>query len=102
MSPTLGLAAAVLRATARLLVFALSVTTLGPMLHGAHDAELAPVIIAHDHSLTHMQAADAAEVAGDHCVACHFVRSSRGPASWEVTGLIAFARQHGLVCRGNT
>jgi hypothetical protein len=93
MGGALGLAAWHVRSTARLLIVALSVTTLGPMLHGAHDPDLAPVIIAHDAARHHAQASSARDsaVEGDHCVACHFVRSSRGPVSWEPSGLIAFA-----------
>jgi hypothetical protein len=93
MGTALGLATWMVRATARLLVVALSVTTLGPLLHGAHDPDLSPVIIAHDESLHHVQRApapgDGFDV--DHCIACHFVRSSRGAVSWEPCGLIAFA-----------
>jgi hypothetical protein len=80
----------VMRVTARVLLLALSVTTLGPMLHGAHDPDLAPVIVAHDAHQPWIQTTPVApDSAGDHCLACHFVRSSRGPASWQATGLYA-------------
>ena len=92
MGTSLGLPQKIMRRTARLLLFALSVSTLGPMLHGAHDPDLSPLIIAHDETQHHYQAATApAARDGDHCVACHFVRSSRGPVSWELTGLRAFS-----------
>jgi hypothetical protein len=96
MGTALGLSTRLVRGTARLLAVVLSVTTLGPVLHGAHDPELSPVIIAHDESLHHFQAASAPSAAleADHCVACHFMRSSRGPVSWEPSGLVAFAPGH--------
>jgi hypothetical protein len=81
------------RAAARLLLLALSVTTLGPVLHGIHDEELQPLVV-HDESRHHFQAAssqDSTTAESDHCVACHFVRTSRGPVSWELTGLHVFA-----------
>jgi hypothetical protein len=82
------------RATARVLVLALSVTTVGPMLHGAHDAEMQSPIIALEERDHHLQRADGGDAFphSDHCVACHFVRSSRGAGSWEPTGLQASAR----------
>lgn len=87
------------QATARLLVAALSVTSLGPALHEVHDTACAPVVVLHDESQHHLQAAPTAprSIDGDHCVACHFARSSRGPVSWEVTGLIALDAGLGLL-----
>jgi hypothetical protein len=96
----LGLSSTVIRATARVLVIALSVTTLGPALHGAHDEELQPPIGTHDESQHHFQAAHSAvpsPVDSEHCIACHFVRSSRGPVSWEPAGLARLARGLRLV-----
>jgi hypothetical protein len=80
------------RAAARLLLLALTVTTLGPVLHGIHDEELQPLVV-HDESRHHFQAASSqgsSTAESDHCVACHFVRTSRGPVSWELTGLHVF------------
>lgn len=91
MRKLLGLSPDAMRATAWVLLSALSVTTLGPMLHGAHDADFTPVVVFHadhDHVLT---TAPGEHLAGEHCVACHFVRSSRGPVSWEPAGLHPFA-----------
>ena len=91
----LGLSSKMIRATARALVLALSVTTLGPALHGAHDEELQPPVVAHDESQHHLQAAHNATPSpldSEHCIACHFVRSSRGPVSWEPAGLVSLAR----------
>jgi hypothetical protein len=90
MSKCLGLSARLVRASARLLLLALSVTTLGPLLHGMHDAELHAVVVPHDETQhQYRSATDPAQAAleAEHCVACHFVRSSRGPVSWEPAGL---------------
>jgi hypothetical protein len=98
----LGLSATVIRATARLLVLTLSVTTIGPMLHGAHDEELQSPVGTHDESQHRLQAAhgpDRGPLESEHCVACHFVRTSRGPISWEPAGLLAFAPGLRLVHR---
>ena len=99
MSNVLGLPGTVIRRTARLLVLTLSVTTLGPILHGAHDAELRGPVGTHDESQHHVQAAhtDAGPLDSEHCVACHFVRTSRGPVSLEPAGLAALARGLRLV-----
>jgi hypothetical protein len=90
MQKLLGLPSAVLRRTAYLLLLALSVTTLGPVLHGVHDTDCDPVVIVHDES-QHQFAAPSSNAGaargGDHCVACHFLRTSRGPVSWEPSGL---------------
>jgi hypothetical protein len=93
MPRLLGLPAGVLRATARVLLLALSVTTVGPALHGVHDDELQSVVVAHDESQHHFQAAPTAADTGSahHCVACHFARASHGVASWVVAGLVALA-----------
>ncbi len=94
MPKSLGLSSGLLRATAQLLLLALSVTTLGPVLHGVHDTACDPVLVLHDESQHHFQAASPDAHAGpaaDHCVACHFVRASRGPVSWEPAGLLALA-----------
>jgi hypothetical protein len=91
MPEVLGLRRRVLRLAARLLLFALSVTTFGPVVHGAHDDQCDPVVVLHDASQHHVQAPlqDDAIPGGDHCVACHFARASRGPAAWEPSGLTA-------------
>jgi hypothetical protein len=99
MSKSLGLSAGLVRAAARLLLLALSVTTLGPVLHGVHDAELHAVFVPHNESDHQYQSAS--ESAGgpleaEHCVACHFVRTSRGAVSWEPTGLHPLATGHRL------
>lgn len=94
MRKLLGLPSGLVRATARLLLLTLSVTTLGPVLHGVHDTACEPVFVIHDESQHHFQAAIPNAVDGraaDHCVACHFVRTSRGPVSWEPAGLHSFA-----------
>ena len=87
-----------MRATAHALLLALSVTTVGPALHGVHDEELQPLVVLHDESAHHVQAAPSATEPGTahHCVACHFVRSSYGPASWIAAGLVALASGGGL------
>ena len=81
------------RATAYVLLLVLSVTTVGPALHDAHDEELQPVVVVHDESEHHFQAPPTAADPGTshHCVACHFVRASYGPASWVAAGLAALA-----------
>jgi hypothetical protein len=99
MSTSLGLSAALLRASARLLLLALSVTTLGPILHGVHDAELHAVVVPHNESQHQYQSrSDTAggPLEAEHCVACHFVRSSRGPISWEPAGLHTLTTGHRL------
>ncbi len=90
MGTLLGLPQALVRATARLLLLALSVTTLGPVLHDDHDADWVLQFVLHDENHHQFQADlpdDDNARAGDHCVACHFVRASRGPISWEPAGL---------------
>lgn len=73
-----------MRVTARLLLLAVSVTTVGPVLHGVHDADCDPVVVLHDERQHHFAALSDEDGSGaEHCVACHFVRSSRGPASRE-------------------
>lgn len=94
MRKLLGLSSTLIRATARVLVLTLSVTTLGPVLHGAHDEELQAPVGTHDESQHHLQAAHTADqgpLEAEHCVACHFVRTSRGPVSWEPAGVVEFA-----------
>jgi hypothetical protein len=91
MRNLLGIPAWLLHASARVLLLALSVTALGPIAHGVHDDECDPVFVIHDQSQHHVQAATAGrdELPADHCVACHFARSSRGPVAWEPSGLTA-------------
>ena len=92
MRNVLGLSTGMLRATARLTLLALSVTTLGPVLHGVHDTDCDPLVVFHDESEHRFAAAtpdDGGTGSGGHCVACHFLRTSRGPASWEPNGLQA-------------
>ena len=93
MRNLLGVPPRLLRGSARLLVLALSVGALGPLLHGAHAEDCEPWFVVHDETAHHFQAAspDATPLAaGEHCVACHFARSSRGPVSWEPSGLTSF------------
>ena len=90
MHRLLGLSPGLVRHTARVLLLALSVTTLGPALHGAHDTDCDPVVVVHDESQHHFARAstgDSDVTPGEHCLACHFLRTSRGPVSWEPTGL---------------
>ena len=92
MRKLLGLSPGLMRHTARLLLLALSVTTLGPALHGVHDTDCDPLVIVHDESQHHFTAASSSDNGGppgEHCVACHFLRTSRGPVSWEPSGLHA-------------
>ena len=98
MRRLLGLPSGLVRAAARLLVVALSVTTVGPVMHELHDAELQSVVV-HDESQHHFQAAPTAPDAPGthHCVACHFVRTSHGAASWVAAGLAALAAGTRLV-----
>lgn len=92
MRNLLGVPAWLLRASARVLVLTLSVSALGPLAHGVHEDDCDPIFVLHDESQHHVQAASAGQVPlpGDHCVGCHFARSSRGPASWEPSGLTNF------------
>lgn len=94
MRTILGLPRVWLGGMARLLLLTLSVTTLGPVLHDEHDAERQSTVILHDESQHHLQAAEASDPrspGAEHCVACHFVRTSRGPVSWEPAGLHALS-----------
>jgi hypothetical protein len=93
MRIVLGIPAWLLRVSAQLLLVALSVSALGPIAHGVHEDDCAPAFVFHDEDQHHLLAAlpdsAAGSGAGDHCVACHFARSSRGPVSWEPSGLTA-------------
>lgn len=92
MRNVLGLSSGVLRGSARLLLLALSVTMLGPVLHGVHDTDCDPLVVLHDARQHHFAAPtpnDDGTGSSEHCVACHFLRTSRGPASWELSGLQA-------------
>lgn len=91
MRNLLGIPAWLLRASARVLLIALSVTALSPIAHGVHEDTCEPAFVVHDESAHHFQAATSRSTAipADHCVACHFARSSRGPVSWEPSGLTA-------------
>jgi hypothetical protein len=78
------------RRVARLLVLVMSVTSLGPLLHEVHVEDCDPVFVFHDpsqHRFTTVALDPEDPVEGNHCVACHFARSSRGPVSWEPLGL---------------
>jgi hypothetical protein len=88
MRTHLGLPSGLVRRTAQLLLLALSVTTLGPLLHDTHDPDWEAFVI-HDEREHNFHAAPSSDgpSAADHCVACHFVRTSRGPVSWEPAGL---------------
>lgn len=87
----LGLPACLLHVAARVLLVSLSVSALGPAAHEIHEDDCDPIFVLHDETQHHVQAPQTAatEVPGDHCVACHFARSSRGQASWEPSGLMA-------------
>ena len=90
MRHLLGLPAWLHRASARALLLALSVAAFGPLIHGAHQEDCDPSVVLHDerqHPLTAPNGADRGALADDHCVACHFARSSRGPVAWEPSGL---------------
>jgi hypothetical protein len=94
MDRLLGLPTGLMRAAARVLLVALSVTAVGPAAHDVHEDDCDPAFVMHDESQHHMQAAtpDDDVLPADHCVACHFARSSRGSVSWEPSGLIALDR----------
>jgi hypothetical protein len=94
MRNLLGLPAWLLRAAARALLVALSVTALGPLAHEVHQDDCDIVAVAHDESQHPLRnaATPSSALSGDHCVACHFARSSRGPVSWEPNGLTALDR----------
>jgi hypothetical protein len=90
MRNLLGLPAWLHRAAARTLLLTLSIAALGPIIHGVHQEDCDPSIVLHDewqHPLRAATGSDARTPAGDHCVACHFARSSRGTAAWEPSGL---------------
>jgi hypothetical protein len=92
MRIVLGFPAWLLRASARVLLVALSVSALGPVAHGVHEDDCEPAFVLHDENQHHFQAAvpgSDGPSRAEHCVACHFARSSRGPVSWEPTGLTA-------------
>ncbi|MGQ0733810.1 MAG: hypothetical protein ACT4QD_09160 [Acidobacteriota bacterium] len=81
---------AALRAVSRALLLVLGVTTLGPVLHGAHDPEHQAPVVVHDESQHHLQAAPQVVPGwpdGEHCVACHFARSLRSPVAWDASDL---------------
>jgi hypothetical protein len=89
MRRVLGFSPWLLATSARALIVALSVAVVGPMLHGAHDDDCDPAVVIHDERAHRIQAArtdDGGSPDADHCVACHFARASRGPASWEASG----------------
>lgn len=94
MRNVLGIPAWLLRASARVLLVALSVTALGPIAHEIHEDDCEPAFVLHDEAQHHVQAAPSGrdERPEAHCVACHFARSSRGPVSWEPSGLTALNR----------
>jgi hypothetical protein len=86
----IGMSPRLLRVGARTLLFALTITTLGPVLHGVHDDQYDPTPVAHDASRHQVEAGpplDSSTSADSHCVACHFARASRGPAAWSQSGL---------------
>ncbi|MBA3270510.1 MAG: hypothetical protein H0T71_08340 [Acidobacteria bacterium] len=93
MRSLLALPPAIARFCAQLLVVAMSVGALGPVLHGVHDEDCEPAFVVHDEAAHRFQSAAPDGVpfpGGEHCVACHFARSSRGPVSWQRTALITF------------
>jgi hypothetical protein len=91
MRKVLGIPARLFRVSARVLLVAVSLSALGPAAHEIHEDDCDPIFVLHDESQHHVQAREPLpeELSGDHCVACHFARSSRGPVSWEPSGLIA-------------
>lgn len=94
MRRVLGLSPWLLATSARALVLSLSVAALGPILHGVHDDVCETAVVVHDESQHHIQSARTSESGprdGDHCVACHFARASRGPVAWEPSGVAALA-----------
>ena len=93
MQGRLGLSQRAMRASARALLVALSLGVFGPLLHGAHAEQCDPVVVVHDASQHRVQAPapDRSVPGGDHCVACHFARASRGPAAWEQSGVSVLA-----------
>ena len=98
MRRVLGLSPWVLATAARALIVSLSIAVLGPVLHGAHDDVCDAAAAIHDESQHAMRSArttDSGSPAGDHCVACHFARASRGPVAWEPTGVSALV--HGVL-----
>jgi hypothetical protein len=95
MRIVLGIPAWLLRASAQVLLVALSVSALGPVAHGVHEDDCEVAFVLHDENQHHFQAAQPdrdGPPGGDHCIACHFARSSRGPVSWEPSGLTALDR----------
>jgi hypothetical protein len=94
MRKLLGIPAWLLRVAARGLLVALSVSALGSAAHQIHEDDCEPVFVLHDETQHHVQADMPAQpdMPADHCVACHFARSSRGPVSWEPSGLTALDR----------
>jgi hypothetical protein len=76
MRIVLGIPAWLLRVSAQVLFVALSVSALGPLAHDFHEDDCEPAFVFHDEHQHHVQAA-------------HFARSSRGPVSWEPSGLTA-------------
>lgn len=93
MHRVLGISALRRRVAARAVLVALTVATLGPVLHGVHDEQCEPPLVVHDASQHHVQALPAPDSSPSdhHCVACHFARCSRGAAAWEPSGLSALA-----------
>lgn len=94
MRKLLGLPAWLLRVSARVLLIALSVSALGPAAHEIHEDDCDPAFVLHDEAQHHVQANVPAgeDLQAEHCVACHFARSSRGLVSWEPTGLTSLDR----------
>lgn len=89
MRALLGVPALLRRSTAWVAVLALCVSALGPVLHGVHDLDCEPAVVVHDPSQHRFDASpppDETRAGGDHCVACHFQRTSRGSVSWELNG----------------
>lgn len=102
MRRQLGIPSWGVRVSARVLLLALSVTTLGPALHGVHDLDCDPIVVVHDESQHRFDGArgTASPFDGEHCVACHFHRSSRGAASWEATGVHPL-QESGVLAHGD-
>ncbi|MGE0042221.1 MAG: hypothetical protein AB7H88_20325 [Vicinamibacterales bacterium] len=77
------------RLTARVLVAALVVVSIGPLLHAAdgHDAE--DILVVHDASQHHFTAESHPDEVPveNHCVACHWVRVVRAPHGWDAVDL---------------
>ena len=81
MRRLLGLSPRVLRAAARALLLVLGLAALGPLAHGVHADECDTPVVFHDEGAHALRGVADRQPAmpDDHCVACHFARSTRAP-----------------------